>query len=298
MGIGIGILLSFIMMFSLVATKPYYNKNYQIRNLLTLSMTITVSILLFFQHFIDYETFSFNSSKFIFFKEPLFYLTLLLNCSSQYFARKTEKYNEKNLVFTQFSNFVLIALVPIVSFFITKIFHFENTIEVQYDGLLDVFLISMVLFSLSVLFFYDKMKNKSIVRIDILITFMCVSTLNFVLINKLMQMYDTEAVYFCSMVFNSFVWIAMAKQKKELSNVEKKHFPFFIVFGLVYILYSYINIIIVNYLPSEYIAIFKTLAAVSSAAFFDFLRSKKATLTKKDMFILFCIFLTLFMFNV
>ena len=298
MGIGIGILLAFIMMFSMVATKPYYNKNFQIRNLLTLSMTITVSVLLFFQYFIDYNNFSFISEKFVFFKEPLFYITLSLNCGSQYLARKSEKYNEKNLIFTQFSNFVLIALVPIVSYILMKMFHFENTIEVQYDNIFEVLLISGVLFTLSVLFFYDKMKSKSIIRLDILIAFICVSTLNFVLINKLMQMYDTEAVYFCSMIFNSIIWIAMAKQKNEISKVEKRHIPFFIIFGFVYILYSYLNIIIVKFLPSEYIAIFKTLSAVLSTAFFDFIRSKKMTLTKKDILILFCIFITLFMFKI
>lgn len=285
-------------MFSMVATKPYYNRNFQIRNLLTLSMTITVSVLLFFQYFVDYESFSFKSDKFIFFKEPLFYIALSLNCGSQYLARKSEKYNEKNLIFTQFASFVLIALVPIVSYLSMKIFHFENTIEIEYDNVLDVIFISVVLFTLSVLFFYDKMKSKSIVRLDVLISFMCVSTLNFVLINKLMQMYDTEAVYFCSMMFNSIIWIAMAKQKNEVSNVEKRHIPFFILFGFVYILYSYINIVIVNYLPSEYIAIFKTLSAVLSTAFFDFIRSRKLTLTIKDIFILFCIFITLFMFKI
>lgn len=297
MSIGIGIFLSFIMMFSMVATKPYCNRNFQIRNLLTLSMTLTVSILLFFQYFIDYNDFSFLFEKFIFLKEPLLYITLSLNCLSQYLARKTEKYNENNLIFSQFANFVLIALVPIFSYFIIKIFHFENTIEVSYNNIFEMLGISSILFILSFFFFWDKMKSKSIVRIDILIAFMFISTLNFVLINKLMQMYDTEAVYFCSMLFNSIIWISMARQNKEISMVERRHLPMFVVFGFVYILYSYINIIIVNFLPSEYIAIFKTLSAVLSTAFFDFLRAKKLTLKKKDLFVLFLIFATLFLFK-
>jgi hypothetical protein len=281
----------------MVATKPYFNRNFQIKNLLTLSMTLTVSTLLFFQYFIDYNDFSFLFEKFVFLKDPLLYITLSLNCLSQYLARKTEKYNERNLIFSQFANFVLIALVPVFSYFVIKMFHFENTIEVSYNNIFEMFGISSILFILSFLFFSDKMKSKSIVRVDVLIAFMFVSTLNFVLINKLMQMYNTEAVYFCSMFFNSIVWIAMAGQNKEVSMVEKRHLPMFVLFGFVYIFYSYINIIIVNFLPSEHIAIFKTLSAVLSTAFFDFLRAKKLTLNKKDLFILFLIFATLFLFK-
>ena len=112
-----------------------------------------------------------------------------------------------------------------------------------------------------------------------------------------MQMYNAEAVYFCTMVFNSILWVSMASKQKELEKVEKRHYPVFVIFGFVYILYSYINIIIVNYLPSEHIAVFRTLAAVISTAFFDYLNAKRFTLSLKDCIILLFIFLTLYMMN-
>lgn len=290
----VGIVLSFIMMFSMVATRPYSNKNYQIRNLLTLSMTITVSTLLFFQYFVDYSTISFISEKFVFFKEPLFYIALLLNFFTQYLYRKVNKLNEKNLVFGEFAGFVMIAAVPIVSYLMMTFIHFENTINVKYESIYQMLLVSGVLFFLSFIFFADKIRSKTVVRADILFLFVLTSTINFVLINKLMQMYDTEAVYFCTMVFNSFIWIAMAKKKEEFSRVEKRHYPMFVLFGAVYILYSYINIIIVNYLPPEHISVFRAISAILSTAFFDYLNSKRVTLSLKDGIVLCCIFLTLF----
>ena len=57
-------------------------------------MTITVSTLLFFQYFVDYSTISFISEKFVFFKEPLFYIALLLNFFTQYLYRKVNKLND------------------------------------------------------------------------------------------------------------------------------------------------------------------------------------------------------------
>lgn len=291
----IGILLSLVMMFTMTATKPYHNKNYQIRNLLTLSMTLTVSFLLFFQYFIDYKTFSFISEKFIFFSEPIFYLSLSLNFLTQYIGRVTSKDNEKNLVFVQFASFIFIALVPITSYLMLLFFDFENTIDVQYDSFGQMIFISFILLFLSLIFFIDKIKKKSIIRVDRLISFILVSTVNFVLINKLMQMYDTEAVYFSTMIFNSVIWIAMATTKKEHKKVEKRHYNAFILFGAVYLLYSYLNIIIVNYLPSEHIAIFRILAAVLASAFFDYFHNKKANLSIKDIIILILIFSTLFL---
>jgi hypothetical protein len=284
-------------MFTMTATKPYHNNNFQIKNLLTLSMTITVSILLFFQYFIDYKTLSFLSEKFIFFKEPLFYIALSLNFWTQYLGRLSNKQNEKNLIFGQFANFILIAMVPIVSYLMLLFVDFDNTIDVKYESFTEMIFISCILFVLSLFFFIDKIKSKVIVRLDVLILFIVVSTVNFVLINKLMQMYEAQAVYFCTMVFNSIIWIIMAKKQNEIERVEKRHYSAFVIFGLVYILYSYINIIIVNYLPSEHIAIFRTIAAVLSTAFFDFLNAKRVTLSIKDVIILILIFSTLYMLN-
>ena len=66
-----GFFLSCVMSFSMMFTSNYSNKNFQIRNLLTLSMTASVSLLFIFQYFIDYETKKFLIEKFIFFSNPM-----------------------------------------------------------------------------------------------------------------------------------------------------------------------------------------------------------------------------------
>lgn len=110
------------------------------------------------------------------------------------------------------------------------------------------------------------------------------SVIAFVLLNKLMQTYNTEAVYFSTMFFNSFLWFFFAYKNQEFKKVENRHYKMFFIFALVYILYSYLNIIIVKFLPSEHLSIFRTLAATFSAIIFDSIKINKIKMSKKDFF--------------
>lgn len=94
-----GFFISFVMAFSMMFTQDYSNKNFQIRNLLTFSMTACVSVLFIFQYFIDYETKRFFMEKFVFLNNPIFYFMLILNFSNHYIMRLFIKSNEKNLVY-------------------------------------------------------------------------------------------------------------------------------------------------------------------------------------------------------
>lgn len=292
-----GFFLSCVMSFSMMFTSNYSNKNFQIRNLLTLSMTASVSLLFIFQYFIDYETKKFLIEKFIFFSNPLFYIMLILNFFNHYIMRLFIKSNEKNLVYVQFSNFIFIAIVPIVSVLSVYLFAFDNAINVEYKSIWELLAFSGILFLLCFGLFYEKIKNKHVNRIDLMIVSVLSSVFAFVLLNKLMQTYNTEAVYFCTMFFNSFLWLFFANKNSEFEKVEQRHIKMFFVFSFVYILYSYLNIIIVNYLPSEHISIFRTLSSTLSAVFFDAINAKKVKLKKKDFFILLIMFLVLFLLD-
>lgn len=292
-----GFLLSFLMSFSMMFTSNYSNKNFQIRNLLTLSMTASVSVLFIFQYFIDYETKNFLIEKFIFFSNPLFYIMLILNFFNHYIMRLFIKSNEKNLVYVQFSNFIFIAIVPIVSVLSVYFFAFDNAINVEYKSIWELLAFSGILFLLCFGLFYEKIKNKHVNRIDLMLVSILSSVFAFVLLNKLMQTYNTEAVYFCTMFFNSFLWLFFANKNSEFEKVEQRHIKMFLVFSFAYIFYSYLNIIIVNYLPSEHISIFRTLSSTLSAVFFDAINAKKVKLKKKDFFILLIMFLVLFLLD-
>ena len=292
-----GFIFSFIMAFSMMFTQDYSNKNFQIRNLLTLSMTACVSVLFIFQYFIDYEVKRFIFEKFDFINNSVFYLMLSLNFINHYVMRLFIKSNEKDFVYVQFSNFIFIAIVPIVSVLSIYLFSFNNAINVSYSSIWELLSFSSILLILCFALFIDKIKNKSLQRIDLMIYSLLTSVIAFVLLNKLMQTYNTEAVYFSTMFFNSFLWLFFANKNKEFSKVENRHYKMFFVFAMVYILYSYLNIIIVKFLPSEYLAIFRTLAATFSAVLFDSIKINKIKMIKKDFFVLLLMFLTLFLLD-
>lgn len=296
-GLLIGLLLMFGMAFSGIFVQKYANQNYQIRNILTLSMTLSVAIFFVFQYFINYKTLTFITEKFTFLSDPFLYIALILNFSGQYISRKLVKSNEDNLSYIQFGNFLFIAFVPIVSFLAVEFFDFKNAINVNYDSFFDVLKFSSILIVLSFLLFFDKIKNKSLKRIDLMFYMLICTCFAFVFINKLMQTYNTEAVYFCSILFNAFMWFNMSFKKKEYSYVKKRHYKFFFIFALCYLMYSYFNIIIVEFLPVEHISILRTLAFITMASLFDFMNAKKLNLSLKDFVVLCILFLTLYMLS-
>jgi hypothetical protein len=293
----IGLLISFIMSFCRIFSHDYSNKNYQVKNIFTLSMTAGVSILFIFQYFIDYETKSFLINKFEFLSNPVLYLMLILNFLSHYVMRDFIKSNEKNLIYIQFSNFIFIALVPIFSVLSLYLFDFSEAINVKYESIWELILYSSILLFLAFCLFYDKVKNKNLNRPDLMFASIISSVFAFVLLNKLMQTYNTEAVYFCTMFFNSFLWLFFAHKNNEFKNVEKRHYKMFILFSFIYVFHSYLNIIIVNYLPSEHIAVFRTLAATLVAVIFDSIKFRKIKMKMKDFFVLVIIFFVLFMLD-
>jgi hypothetical protein len=281
------------MMFSGLWARNYSFQNYNIKNLITISMTLTVSLLFFFQYFIDYSTFTFKDEKFVFFNEPIFYLAIVFNFTSQLMVRIAGKKNEKNLVFMEFANFAFIAFVPIFSYFLVIWFNFEGSINIKYNSISEMFLFSLLMFLFSCLYFVDKIKSNRIKRLDLIILMIINSTIAFVLVTKLMQQYNSEAIYFCTMASNTFIWAFLAYKGKELQHVENKHYFVFFVCGMIYVVYSFLNLIIVKYLPVEHLAIIRTVVSIFCASIFDSIKIKRFTLSFKDIFILSLILLSI-----
>tara|TARA_B100000700_G_scaffold71271_1_gene79294 strand:- start:63068 stop:63379 length:312 start_codon:yes stop_codon:yes gene_type:complete len=92
-------------------------------------------------------------------------------------------------------------------------------------------------------------------------------------------------------------WFSMSFKKKEVKNLEKKHYKLLILFPLLYLNYSYLNIIIVKFLPVEYISVLRTLAFIIMESFFDFINAKRFKLSLKDFIVLCMLFLTLFLLD-
>lgn len=267
------------------------NKNFYFRNLHLFLVSLITGLCIFIR------TFDFNFNKFNFFLDPWFILYIIITFLTQQISSKFVKFNEKNLIYIQFSNFIFIGLVPIISFIFIYYFNFKNSINIKYESFLDVLLFSFSLFFTSFIIFIQKIKHNKLLRPDLMIFFILFSSISFVLNTKLMQIYDAETFYLTSMLIFSFNWFLISLKNKEYNIIEKKNYKFIFIAALIYIIYSYINILVVKILPSEYIAIFRSITGVFVFGLFDFYKNKKNTISKIDFIAILIIFTIIYFFN-
>jgi hypothetical protein len=261
-------------------------------------MTGSVIVFFFLSYFIDWKGLNFRIELFNFFYDPLFYICLTLNLFTQMAYRVANKNNEENIRFVQFSSFITISLIPIFSLFFGFLFlTHENVLAINYNNSFEPFLFSLALFAFSFFIFRDKYKNKSLKRLDIIILTILLSSISSVIFIKLLQQYNTIAFYSCSMVFNSLFWVAFIFKNKEYQYVNKSNIMVLPICGILYLIYSYLNIYIINNLPVEFIAIIRTLTGVLIAFAFDKYNGTKNIFKVKDFILLTLMFSTLFIFK-
>lgn len=254
-------------------------------------------VVLFFVlfYFIDYKNLSFIHEKFIFFKDYTFYIGVLFSVLCQQFHIKLFKANENNLSYAKFGDFIFLSLVPIASFLSLFIFDFDDAINIDYS-FKEMITFSACLFFLSFLLFKNKIKNRTLKKPMFLVYYILFGVCSFVIIGKLMQIYHAPAVYVASMSISFFIWTFLAKKNNEHKLLNKESYKVFFLFSLIYLTYSILNLMAISILPIEHITILRTVFSVIIVAFYDFCRNKYFNLTKKDIFLLFLMFLTMFLF--
>jgi hypothetical protein len=288
------------MMFVGVLSSKYINKFYEVKNSITFFKTLSVFFVLLFVYFFDYSTFTINTDKFDFMNDYLIYVLVILNFSNQVIWRKFTKHNEKNLIFTQYANFLFVATVPIVSFIFIKYLNFDESINLEYKNIGSALFLSGLIVFLSFFIFIDKIKNKNIERMDVMIGAVLSSSITAVLTIKMMQKYDVAAVYIFTIIINVILYAIFSIRNKEYNKYQNKKNIKSITLTLVilYVLYSQLNIYVVSILPAEYISIIRVVSAMFISAIFDFyMNGKKINITIKDLFFITLIILSMFLFS-
>lgn len=272
------------------------NKNFSFRNLHLFLVSLITGAFIFIRTF-DFNAIEIDTSKFNFFQDPWFLIYVIITFFTQQISSKFVKYNEKNLIYVQLANFIFIGLVPLISFIFIYYFNFKESINIKYQSFFEVLIFSFSLISVSFFIFAHKLKNNSIKRIDLMIYYLLLSSTSFVLNTKLMQIYDAETFYLTSMIIFSFNWFLISIKNKEYSIIQQQDFKFIFLATFIYIVYSYINILVVKILPSEFIAIFRTVTGIFVFALFDYYKNKKNNISKIDFFSIILIFIIIYFFN-
>ncbi|XOB62191.1 hypothetical protein ACMC56_16610 [Campylobacterota bacterium DY0563] len=250
------------------------NRNYQ-----SFMMFLISSIILFISYLIIYD---FNADDFSFFYEWKFYLLSFLELLVFYLYRENYHQNSTNYTMINMFVFSTIYLMPILAFFYNSVFTFNSSLNIRYNSIFEAMAFSFVLFSLTLVYYVDKIKNKQIKNLPLLLSllFILLNTMYFSV--KIVQTYNGFLVYSFIQIIISINFLLLSK--KESKKIDIKRVFLFTIWPFIYFLYFFAASLV----AVEFITIFKRVSQIVSAMILD----KKVAL-KDAILIAMIIFITI-----
>lgn len=246
---------------------------------------------------------NFNYSSLSFLGDYRFYLAQFCAIFFMILQIKSRKLNEHNLTICYFVNFLSIAIVPFTSIFIISLFSFKNTIEITYNNQSDVYLLSLSLFVLSLIFYLDKLKKKSVNNVPLLILIFFVGSFSGVFSGKMMQEYNPFIYMTVATIFNIgiFAFISFLKEKKSYSHISStlvENKKSYLILSIGYCVTLYLNILIISNLPVEYYSIIRNVGIILINYIYAYVVEKINLFNIKDSIILILIIAALIHFTI
>ena len=262
-------LLSFLENFIYKKVNELKNRNFHSSILFFIS-----TFTLFLIYFIFYE---YSKEDFNFLYEWKFYLLIILELLVFYLYRENYHQNKNNFTMINMFVFSTIYLMPILAFFYNPLFSFDNTLDIKYDSVIEVIVFSSVLFILSMVYYLDKIKNKEIKNLKLLI-FLLFTLLNTMYFSvKTIQTFNGFLVYGFIHIIIALYFLILSK--KETKDITAKRIGLYLIWPFLYVLYFFAA----GLVAVEFITIFKRISQIISAMILD----KK--IVKKDAVLIFLI---------
>ncbi len=234
--------------------------SYENRNFQSFLMFLISSIILLIIYSFMYD---FNKEDFSFIYEWKFYLLNLLELFVFYLYRENYHQNSDNYTMINMFVFSTIYLMPILAFFYNSIFIFNKNLDIQYDSFFEATVFSFILFALTLFYYVDKIKNKKIKNLPLLLLllFTLLNTMYFSV--KIVQTYNGFLVY-------SFIQFLIAinffiLSRKESKTITLKKILLYTVWPFIYFLYF----IAASLIAVEFITIFKRVSQIIAAMIID-----------------------------
>jgi|GEM_PF-7115160 len=246
------------------------------------------SILFFissFTLFVLYNLFfEYKAIDFSFFYDWKFYLLVVLELLVFYLYRENYHQNKTNYTMVNMFVFSTIYLMPILAFLYNFIFEFNTTLDIKYDTFFEALIFSFTLFVLTLIYYIDKIKNKEVNNLKLLILLLVVllNTLYFSV--KMVQTYNGYLVY--SFIHLSIAFYFLNSSRKELKTISYKRLGFYSLFPFIYVFYFSAAALV----SVEFITIFKRVSQIISAMILD------RRIVRKDAILIFLILLTTLIF--
>ena len=215
-----------------------------------------------------------SPSTYSFLYDYTFYLWFLSEFSAFLCFRKATSYNVGNYVTVSFAVFSTTYLVPVVAFLYDKIFLFENSIQTPYSSFYEAIAISGILFLGTVSYFYDKLKTRiQAKRWMLLLSFSLINTIYFS--TKLVQTYDGFLVYGVITLLMSMQFLLLSRINREPVDFKHALSRGNIVRSFSWSLVVLFDVLAMQHLAVEFVAIFRRTNQLLSGMTIDFFSNKK-----------------------
>lgn len=274
----------------------------EVKNLLTSLMLLVGAVSSFIGFLIMSHINNESSIEIIKSNEVLtdykYYMILVSEFLGFYLARKNYIENGDNMIAINFMLFLSIIIVPTYSILFSDMLGFTNDIKIQYNnwGEFGFFIIAM--FTLSVLYFFDKVKSSKVNNIKILLLLVLVLSNSMFMTGKLMQEYNAFLTYSHISIMLSFMFFVIALKDKEIKSFSfDKHKKTMTFIVLTWSVAIPLNTIAIKFLAIEFVTLLKRISQIVSGYILDKIHKNNVEMKPKDYVIIGLMILVGFIFQ-
>lgn len=248
-------LSAFLENFLFKKVNSFENRNFQ-----STIMFFVSSVFLFLIYIIFYEQ---TSTDLNFLKDWKYYLLIFLEITVFHLYRENYHQNKNNYTMVNMFVFSTIYLMPVLTFLYNSIFIFNTNLDIKYTSIIEAFVFSMVLFVLTTIYYINKIKNKEVKNLKLLLALLFILLNSMYFSVKTIQTYNGFLAYSIIQILIALYFLALSKN--ESKNITLKSIGVYCLWPFIYVLYLLASSLI----AVEFIAIFKRVSQVLSAMILD-----------------------------
>lgn len=200
-----------------------------------------------------------------------FYLFIVLEISGMYYLNVAYQKNKDNFTIINVGIFSTIFFIPVLYLFVDPILGFKNSINNEYfkqPENIVIYLTTVVI--LTVIYFYDKIQNKTVKSPTVLIITIILLLMSFYVEIKLLQEYKYSFLIYASFSFAiSIIYIIVALRLKERTKIPKKEWIITIKYAIYYYIFGVIYMFALTYISAVMGVFYRRVSQIISGLILD-----------------------------
>lgn len=221
--------------------------------------------------------------------DPLCALLLVMELCSFLLARENYRHNHGNITAIKCAMFSSLLIVPILSTTLAPLFSMSERLTVNYGSTTEFIICLMVVSSLLVAYFYDKVGSGGVSRWSYLILTPISLSMSMLLSASFVQQYNGFAVMLLVNIANGVVFILLSLRHREhrLPAIPARVTGYCIVSSMALIP---LNVAGMSLVAAEFITLLKRLSQLMVGVAMDVFLTRRYTLSMKDTIVIITLF--------